>query len=161
MLTVSEEGVPPRPQSQHPQSPTLPRPTTPITVSWALYLLATGKLARIPDILHCAPLINLFNHFLEELVADQDWAKTLASINYAYYGYSYILKEEARHFACQAYNMIHQDRSIQVPACYQRPQIDLPPMTFTPEPMLNEPLVPLQRAEIPVYVSTVLSYAYP
>ncbi len=57
-----------------------------MTISWALYLLATGKLARIPNILSRVPLIDLFNHFLEELVADQDWARTPARIDYTHYG---------------------------------------------------------------------------
>ncbi len=142
MSTVFEEVVPPCPQSPRCKLPTPPQPTTPITISWALYLLATGKLVRIPNILSHVPLIDLFNHFLEELVADQDWARTPAGIDYTHYGYSYILKEEARDFACQAYNMIHQDCPIQVPARYQRPQIDLPPITYTPEPMADEPPVP-------------------
>ncbi len=90
-----------------------------MTISHALYLLVTGKLARIPDILYHAPLIDLFNHFLEELVADQDWARTPAGLDYNHYGYSYILKEEARHFACHAYNMIHPDQPIEVPTRYQ------------------------------------------
>ncbi len=156
---VFKEVVPPCPQSQPRKLPTPPQPTTPITISQALYLLATGKLAGIPDILSRVPIIDLFNHFLKELVADQDWARTPAGIDYSHYGYSYILKEEARHFACQAYNMIHLDHPVQVPAHYQCPQIDLPPMTFTPEPMTDEPPVPPPQAEMPVY--TAPSYAYP
>ncbi len=112
-----------------------------------------------------APLIDLFNHFLKELVADQDWARTPAGIDYSYYGYDYILKEEARHFACQAYNMIHQDHPINVPDCYQQPQLDLPRLIDTPEPMADEPPVPPRRAEVPVYTVpnytyTTLTYAY-
>ncbi|PBK82712.1 hypothetical protein ARMGADRAFT_1090035 [Armillaria gallica] len=64
---------------------------------------------------------------------------------------SYILKEEARHFTCQAYNMIHPDHPIEVPAQYQRPQVDLPPMGYTPEPMADKPPVPLQQAIISTY----------
>ncbi len=119
MLMETVEGVPCPPQSQHRQSRTLPQPSTPITISRALYLLATGKLVQVPDVLLCTPLDELFNHFREELVADQDWARTPAGIDYAYYGYSYILTEEATHFACQAYNMIHQNHPIQIPARYQ------------------------------------------
>ncbi len=68
--TVFKETVLPHPQSQPHKLPTPPQPTTLITISWALYLLATGKLARIPDILSRVPLIDLFNHLLEELVVD-------------------------------------------------------------------------------------------
>lgn len=135
--TVFEE-VAPQPR----KLPTPPQPTTPITISQALYLLVTGKLVQIPDVLARVPLINLFNYFLEELVADQDWARTPAGIDYAYYGYDYILKEEARHFTCQAYNMIHLDDPVQIPTHYQRPQIVLPSLFDTPEPMADEPLVP-------------------
>ncbi len=90
---------------------------------------------------------------------DQDWAQTPARLDYTHYRYSYILKEEARHFACQAYNMIHQDHPVQVPTHYQQPWIDLPLVTFTPELMADEPLVLPQQAEVPVYA--VPSYTYP
>ncbi len=119
MSTGSLEGAHLPPQPQHHQSRTLPQPTTPITITRALYLLATGKLVQIPNVLLCAPLEELFNHFKGELVADLDWARTPAGIDYNYYGYSYILNEEATHFACQAYNMIHRNHLIQVPARYQ------------------------------------------
>ncbi len=56
--------------------------------------------------------------------------------------------------------MIHPDQPIQVPAHYQRPQIDLPPITYTPGPMEDEPLVPPQQAAVPDYMSAVPSYAY-
>ncbi len=159
LMAYMEQGAPLPPQSQSHQSRTLPQPITPITIAQALYLLATGKLVRIPDVLLLMPLEILFNHFLEELVADQDWTRTPAGIDYAYYGYSYILKEEATHFTCQAYNMIHRDHPIQVSARYRRPQIDLPPITYTPEPMEDElPVLP-QWAAIPDYVITVQSYA--
>ncbi len=85
-----------------------PRPVTPMTMQQALYLLATGKLAQVPKILYHAPLLNLFNHFLKELLEDPNWAITPVGMDYDHYRYEYILKEEARHFACLAYNMIHQ-----------------------------------------------------
>ncbi len=85
---------------------------------------------------------DLFNHFQKELLEDPDWAVTPAGMDYSFYGMSYILKEEASHFACTAYNMIHHDRQIEVPARYQCPQIDLPLIVDTPEPMDDEPLVP-------------------
>ncbi len=152
--------VPLPPQSPHQQSQTLPQPTIPITIAQALYLLATGKLVQIPDILFRAPLEELFNQFKEELVADQDWARTPAGMDYAHYGYGYILNEEVVHFACQAYNMIHPDHSVQIPNRYQHPKIDLPPITYTPEPMNDEPPVPPQRAAVPDYASAVLNYMY-
>ncbi|PBL03036.1 hypothetical protein ARMGADRAFT_1069602 [Armillaria gallica] len=96
-----------------------PQPRTPVTLQQALYLLSTGKLARIPDILSHAPLIDLFNHFLKELAEDPHWAITPAGMDYDHFGYEYIIKEEARHFACQAYNMIHPDVSIQILTRYQ------------------------------------------
>ncbi len=148
------------PQSLHRQSRTLPQPTTPITIAQALYLLATGKLVQIPDILLRVPLDELFNHFKEELVADQDWTRTPAGMNYAHYGYSYILNEEALHFACHAHNMIHPNQPIQIPECYRRPKVVYPPITDTPEPMEDEPLVPLQRAFVPDYTYAIPSYAY-
>ncbi len=158
--TALEETVPPHSQSQCPKPPTPPQLITPITISRALYLLATGKLTRIPDVLCLAPLIDLFNHFLDELVVDQDWARTPAGINYTHYGYGYILKEEARHFTCYAYNMIHLDQPIKVPTRYQEPEIDLHPIVYTPEPMQDEPPVPLQQAKVPIYARAELSYAY-
>ncbi len=89
-------------------------------------------------------------------------------MDYGHYGMNYILKEEAAHFACTAYNMIHHDRQVEVPARYQRPQIDLPPITYTPEPMDDEPPVPPQWAAVPDYprwepgyAPVQLSYMYP
>ncbi len=112
-LTVSPgEEVPPSLQSPLHPSRTLPQPTTPITIAWALYLLATGKLVQVPDVLFNATLDIVFNHFKEELVADQDWARTPAGLDYAHYGYGYILNEEALHFACHAYNKIHSDHPV-------------------------------------------------
>ncbi len=153
-------GVPLPLQSPHRQSRALPQLTTLITIAQALYLLATGKLVQIPNILLHATLVELFNHFKEELVADQDWARTPAGMDYNHYGYGYILKEEAIHFTCHAYNMIHLDHLAQVPARYQWPQIDLPPITYTPEPMEDEPPVSPQQATVPDYASAVPSYAY-
>ncbi|PBK93341.1 hypothetical protein ARMGADRAFT_1079683 [Armillaria gallica] len=126
----------------------------------ALYLLSTGKLMEIPEILFCTPLLDLFNHFLKELVEDPNWAVTLAGIDYTHYGYTYILKEEARHFTCITYNMIHQEQPIQVPNCYQRPQADLSLVVSTPEPMNNSPLVQPQQATMPTYAYVALSYIY-
>ncbi len=56
--------------------------------------------------------------------------------------------------------MIHLDRPVQIPDHYQCPEIHLPPITYTPEPMEDEPLVLLQQAAVPDYTSAVLSYAY-
>ncbi len=129
-------AAPPCPCSQH----------RAMTLQQALYLLLTGKLVQIPKALHRLPLLDLFNHFWKELLEDPNWAITPAGLDYAHYGYEYILKEEARHFACLAYNMIHQEQPIKVPARYQRPQIGLPPITYTPEPMSDSPPVPPRQA---------------
>ena len=59
---------------------------------------------------------DLFNHFQKELLEDPDWKRTPAGMDYAAYGMNYILKEEAMHFACLAYNMIHPDHQIEIPA---------------------------------------------
>ncbi len=108
------------PHQPPPSQPrTLPQLTTPITITWALYLLSTGKLVQVPAILTHATLGDLFNHFQKELLEDPDWAITPAGMDYGYYGYNYILKEEAAHFACTAYNMIHHDRRVEVPGRYQ------------------------------------------
>lgn len=113
-------------------------------MSWALYLLLTGKLVQVPDVLYHAPIIDLFNYFQKELVEDPNWAITPAGMDYNHYGYNYILKEEARHFACLAYNMIHSEQLVEVPICYQRPQTNLPLITYTPEPMTDSlPVLPL------------------
>lgn len=133
-----------------------------MTMSRALYLLSTGKLAQIPEMLFRAPLIDLFNHFMNELVEDPDWASTPAGIDYNHYGYSYILKEEARHFATFAYNMIHQEQTIQVPARYRRPSPDISLIVSTPEPMNDSPPVPPQRSEMRMtYAYAAPSYFYP
>ncbi len=105
----------------------------------ALYLLSTGKLVQIPNALICVSLGDLFNHFWKELLEDPNWAITPAGMDYSFYRMDYILKEEASHFACTAYNMIHRDHQVEVPARYQRPQIDLPPLVDTPELMEDEP----------------------
>ncbi len=80
-------------------------------------------------------------------------------MDYAYYGMNYILKEEAIHFACTAYNMIHRNHQVEIPARYQRPQIDLPPITYTLELMDNKPPVPPQRAVVPEYPRWEPGYA--
>ncbi|PBK90593.1 hypothetical protein ARMGADRAFT_1082851 [Armillaria gallica] len=46
----------------------------------------------------------------------------------------YILKEEARHFACVAWNMIHPEQVIKVLPHYQRPSPGISSITTTPEP---------------------------
>ncbi len=162
-------GEVPLPRQSPPSQPrTLPQPTTPITITRALYLLSTGKLVQIPAILLHASLADLFNHFQKELLEDPNWAITPAGIDYDRYGMNYILREEASHFACTAYNMIHHDIQVEVPARYQRPQIDLPPITYTPEPMDNEPPVVPPWASVPDYpmwgfgsAPIQPSYAYP
>ncbi len=63
-------------------------------------------------------------------------------MDYSYFQKDYILREEILHFACTAYNMIHPDRRIEIPARYQRPQYDMPSTEDTPEPMADEPPVP-------------------
>ncbi len=110
-----------RPPRQSPPSRprTLPQPITPITIAWALYLLSTGKLVQVPAVLIRASLEELFDHFQKELLEDPDWAVTPAGMDYGYYRLNYILKEEAAHFACTAYNMIHHDRQVEVLARYQ------------------------------------------
>ncbi len=89
-------------------------------------------------------------------------------MDYSYFQKDYILKEEILHFACTAYNMIHPDRLIEIPARYQRPQYDTPSTADTPEPMDDEPPVPPQRATMPDYsrwepgyTPAQPSYAYP
>ncbi|PBK87923.1 hypothetical protein ARMGADRAFT_1085258 [Armillaria gallica] len=141
------EGVSPDPLSTETHGeaippPPLPRQPTPLTLGRALYLLLTGKLTSVPEILFRASIINLFNHFARKLVEDPDWATTPAGIDYTRYGYSYILKEEARHFACVAWNMIHQEQHVEVPARYQRPLPDISSVTTTPEPMKGLQLPP-------------------
>ncbi len=152
------EAQPPR-QSPPSRPQTLPQLTTPITIMQAFYLLSTGKLVQVPSILIRVTLGDLFNHFQKELLEDPDWAVTPAGMDYSYYGYNYILEEEATHFACTAYNMIHHNHCIEVPARYQRPQTDLPPITFTPEPMDDEPPVPPPRAAVPNYLRWESGYA--
>ncbi len=167
--TESSMGEVPLPRQSPPRlSRTLPQLTTPITIARALYLLLTGKLVQIPVILSHASLGDLFNHFQKELMEDPNWAITPAGMDYSFYRMNYILKEEAAHFACTAYNMIHHDHQVEVLARYQRPQIDLPPIVYTPEPMEDEPLVPPQRATVPEYprwepgyAPIQPSYAYP
>ncbi|PBK87073.1 hypothetical protein ARMGADRAFT_1085833 [Armillaria gallica] len=112
--------APTLPQPQLPRKlPTPPHTATPMNLSWALYLLSTGKLTDIPETLFRVPLLDLFNHFMKELVENPDWAVTPAGMDYTHYGYSYILKEEARHFACVTFNMIHQEQMVKVPAHYR------------------------------------------
>ncbi|PBK85901.1 hypothetical protein ARMGADRAFT_1086932 [Armillaria gallica] len=92
---METHGEAPLPPTQH-------RLATPLTLERALYLLSMGELTTVPEILFRAPIIDLFNHFTRELVEDPNWAVTPAGIDYTHYGYSYILKEEARHFTCVA-----------------------------------------------------------
>ncbi len=165
----SSMGEAHRPHQSPPQLPrTLPQLTTPITITRALYLLSTGKLVQVPAVLTRATLGDLFNHLQKELVEDPNWVITLARMDYGHYGMNYILKEEATHFACTAYNMIHRDQQVEVLTRYQWPQIDLPPIVYTPEPMDDEPPVPPPWAAIPNYprwepgyAPIQPSYAYP
>ncbi len=99
-----------------------------------------------------ATLKDLCNHFQKELLEDPDWAVTPAGMDYNYFQKDYILREEILHFACTAYNMIHPDRRIEIPARYQQPQYDSPSTTDTPEPMADKPPVPPQRATMPYYL---------
>ncbi len=112
------EVCPPR-QSPHSRPRTLPQLTTPITIARALYLLSTGKLVQVPAVLLHATLKDLCNHFQKELLEDPDWAVTPAGMDYSYFQKGYILREETLHFACTAYNMIHPNRQIEIPARYQ------------------------------------------
>ncbi|PBK91898.1 hypothetical protein ARMGADRAFT_1081309 [Armillaria gallica] len=82
-------------------------------------------------------------------------------MDYDHYRYEYIIKEEARHFVCQAYNMIHPNIPVQIPARYQRWQYKVPPLVDTPEPMQDSPPVPPCQALIPTYAYVVPSYIYP
>ncbi len=155
-------------QSPRSQPRTLPQPTTPITIARALYLLSTGKLVQIPAVLLYATLKDLCNHFQKELLEDPHWAITPAGMDYDHFRKGYILREETLHFACTAYNMIHPDRQIKVPARYQRPQYDTPSTVDTPGPMDDEPPGPLRQAAIPQYprwepgyAPAQPSYAYP
>ncbi|PBK81146.1 hypothetical protein ARMGADRAFT_1091577 [Armillaria gallica] len=161
MATHGEAPTFPQPQPPW-KLPTPPRQSTPMDLSWTLYLLSTGKLTTIPEALFHVPLLDLFNHFMTELVEDPDWAVTPAGMDYTHYGYSYILKEEARHFACITFNMIHQEQTVEVPARYRRPSPDISSVATTPEPMADSPSVPPQRAQMPTtYAYTVPSYFYP
>ncbi len=169
MSTESSMGeVHPPHQSPQSRPRTLPQLTTPITIARALYLLSTGKLVQVPAILFYATLKDLCNHFQKELLEDPNWAVTPAGMDYSYFQKDYILREETLHFACTAYNMIHPDHQIEIPARYQRPQYDTTSTVGTPEPMDDEPPVPPQRAAIPEYprwepgyAPAQSSYAYP
>ncbi len=167
-MEFSTEGAHPPRQSPHPRSRALPQPTTPITIVQALYLLSTGKLVQTPTVLLHATLKDLCNHFQKELLEDPDWAVTPAGKDYIYFQKDYILREEILHFACTAYNMIHPDRSIEIPARYQQPQYDTSSTVDTPEPMDDEPPIPPPRATVPDYsrwepgyTPAQPSYAYP
>ncbi|PBK92249.1 hypothetical protein ARMGADRAFT_1081027 [Armillaria gallica] len=125
-MEICGEVVPP---------PAPPHQATPLSLGWALYLLSTGRLTAVPEVLHHAPILDLFNHFIQELVEDPNWAETPAGLDYTHYGYSYILKEEARHFACITWNMLHQEQRVEVPACYRWPSPDISLIATTPKPM--------------------------
>ncbi|PBK88172.1 hypothetical protein ARMGADRAFT_1084826 [Armillaria gallica] len=161
MSTVIHGEAPALLQPCPKRSPIHPQLITLITTPRALYLLSTGKLTEIPEILFHAPLLDLFNHFLKELIEDPHWVITPAGMDYTHYGYEYILKEEARHFTCIAYNMIHQEQSIEVPTRYQWLQVDLSSVATTLEPMNNSLPVPPQWATMLTYAYAVPSYIYP
>ncbi|PBK82656.1 hypothetical protein ARMGADRAFT_1090105 [Armillaria gallica] len=125
LLSASQEDAPLGTSSTETRGKAIPPhllpPTqqpTPLTLGRALYLLSMGKLTTVPEILHRAPIIDLFNHFIRKLVEDPDWAGTPAGVDYTHYRYSYILKEEARHFACVAWNMVHPECRVEVPDRY-------------------------------------------
>lgn len=67
---------------------------------------------------------------------------------------------EATHFACQAWNLIHVDQWIQIPDRYRRPEVVLPLITYTPEPMDYEPQVPPPQVPIPAYAKPIMTYTY-
>ncbi len=100
MSMASTEKAPPHSQSWLP---------SPVTLARALYLLLTGKLIRTLELLICASYDDLFNPFVHELLEDAAWVESEAGINYAHYWFDYILQEEAGHFACLTYNLIHPD----------------------------------------------------
>ncbi|PBK90271.1 hypothetical protein ARMGADRAFT_1083133 [Armillaria gallica] len=85
---------------------------------------------------------------------------TPAGIDYTHYGYSYILKEEARHFACVAWNMTHPDQPIKVLPRYQRPSPDISSIFTTPKPGEDVRMAPPTRVD---YAQSypVPSYIYP
>ncbi|PBK79086.1 hypothetical protein ARMGADRAFT_1093478 [Armillaria gallica] len=122
LLSASQEAAPQGTSSMETHggvtSPPPPPPCQPmpLTLGRALYLLSTGRLTTTPEILYRALIIDLFNYFTQELTEDPDWAETPAGMDYTHYGYSYILKEEARHFTCVTWNMIHLNQNIEVPA---------------------------------------------
>ncbi len=127
-----------------------------MTLSSPLYLLLMEKLTWMPEMLTYITYHNLFNHFAYKLLANPTWAETEAGINYFHYtqqniSVSYILQGEAGRFACQAYNLIHLDAPMGVISPYHQSQIDLPPLVDTPEPMLDELLVPLKHTPASVF----------
>ncbi|PBK91055.1 hypothetical protein ARMGADRAFT_1082284 [Armillaria gallica] len=160
--SVSREEIPPDISSMETRGEATPPPrqTTLLTLGRALYLLSTGKLTTVPEILFRASTIDLFNHFARKLVEDPDWASTPAGIDYTHYGYSYILKEEARHFACVTWNMIHLEQTIKVLPRYQRPSPDISSVATTPEPGEDIRMAPPVH---PVYAQSypIPSYIYP
>ncbi|PBK80943.1 hypothetical protein ARMGADRAFT_1091693 [Armillaria gallica] len=161
--TTSQEGILLGTSSMETHGEATHLPTcqlTPLTLGRALYLLSMGKLTTVPEILFCASTINLFNHFACELVEDPDWAVTPAGIDYTHYGYSYILKEEARHFACVAWNMTHPEQRVEVLPRYRCPSPDISSIAMTPEPEEDVQMAPPVR---PVYAQSypIPSYIYP
>ncbi len=68
-------------------------------LSRALYLLHTGKLVRMPEVLSNTSYDELFYHFMHELLADPAWAETDAEYDYFYWSNRnisvlYILEKE-------------------------------------------------------------------
>ncbi len=58
-------------QSQCPDSAVFAQTSMLMTLPQALYLLTTGKLVQIPNVLLNVTLLDLFNHFRNELIADE------------------------------------------------------------------------------------------
>ncbi len=92
-------------------------PQSLMELSRALYLLHTGKLVRMPEVLIHASYDDLFNHFTTKLLADPIWAETEAGYNYFYtsnrnYNILWILEKEADKFATQAHCLICPDIQI-------------------------------------------------
>ncbi len=120
---VSMSQVQSDPPSFHDTPPqALPQPL--MELSRALYLLHTGKLVRMLEVLIHANYDNLFNHFTDELLVDPTWAETEGGYNYFYmsnrnYNISWILEKEADRFTIQAHRLIHPDIQIRDISPYQ------------------------------------------
>lgn len=118
-----------------------------MSLASALYHLSTGKLTWTPEILIQASYLDLFNHFVFKLLADPTWAEMEAGTDYFHYSNihipcQYILKGKAGWFTSQVYNLIHLDVPMREISPYQWPNIDLPLISYTPEPLPDELPVP-------------------